>query len=205
MASSIDIAIPPIGNPTTAGVRANFGYAKSEIEALQEGMAGAIEYTDIRANESIPSISLLNNVQASTQFILPSPVTAGSKVGGINYNNLTGAIEVTNAGVYVFQFMFNCVATGVVKLFYKAATLGADNVTITPFATAGRQFRFTNGDAILISIKTINYWAAGTKLIIYVTTDAVGSLTLQTTTGVPFPNGATNTLMSARYQLARLS
>jgi len=205
MASSIDIAIPPIGNPTTAAVRANFGYAKSEIEALQAGMAGAIEYTDIRASEAIPSIALQDNVQASTQFILPSPVIAGSKVGGIEYNNLTGAIEVTNAGVYVFQFMFNCVATDVVKLFYKAATLGADNVTVTPFSTAGRQFRFTNGDAILISIKTINYWAAGTKLIIYLHTDNVGALTFQTQAGVAFPNGGSNTLMSARYQLARLS
>ena len=205
MASNINIAVPQIGNPTTADVRANFGYAKTEIEALQAAQSGAIEYMDIRASEAIPSISLQNNVQASTQFILPSPVIAGSKVGGIEYNNLTGAIEVTNAGVYSFQFMLNCVATGVAKLFYKAATLGADNVTVTPFTTAGRQFRFTNGDAILVSIKTINYWAAGTKLIIYLHTDNVGALTLQTTAGVPFPNGGTNTLVSARYQLARLA
>lgn len=35
MASSIDTAIPPFGNPTTAGVRNNFSAAKNEIEHLQ--------------------------------------------------------------------------------------------------------------------------------------------------------------------------
>jgi hypothetical protein len=35
MASDIDTTQPPEGNPTTAGVRANFTSAKSEIEALQ--------------------------------------------------------------------------------------------------------------------------------------------------------------------------
>jgi hypothetical protein len=35
MSSNINTAIPPFGNPTTAGVRANFSAAKTEIEALQ--------------------------------------------------------------------------------------------------------------------------------------------------------------------------
>lgn len=205
MASNVNINVPPLGRPTTAAVRENFATIKTEIEALQSFQTGAIEYTDVRASETIPSISLQNNVQASTQFILPSPVIASSKVGGIEYDPVTGAIIMTNSGVYSFQFMFNCVATGVAKLFYKAALLGADNITITPFTTAGRQFRFTNGDAILTSIKTTNYWAAGTKLIIYLHTDNVGALTFQTTAGVPFPNGGANNLISARYQLARVA
>jgi hypothetical protein len=45
MASDIDIAIPPFGNATTAGVRANFTAAKSEIEALQNSH-GFVDYND---------------------------------------------------------------------------------------------------------------------------------------------------------------
>jgi len=39
MASSIDITKPVSGSPTTASVRDNFSYAKTEIEALQTGKA----------------------------------------------------------------------------------------------------------------------------------------------------------------------
>jgi len=100
--------------------------------------------------------------------------------------------------------MFNVVATGTGKLFYKAGLLGVDDVTVTPFTTAGRQFRYTNGDAILTSILTMNYWAAGTKLLIYLTTDNVGAISFQTQTGVGIGAGS-NLLMSARYQIARFS
>lgn len=45
MASNIDIAIPPFGNATTAGVRANFTAAKTEIEEIQ-GSQGFVDYND---------------------------------------------------------------------------------------------------------------------------------------------------------------
>lgn len=45
MASDIDAAIPPFGNATTAGVRANFAAAKAEIEELQ-GSRGFVDYND---------------------------------------------------------------------------------------------------------------------------------------------------------------
>lgn len=37
MASSIDVTKPVSVNPTTASVRANFAFAKDEIETLQTG------------------------------------------------------------------------------------------------------------------------------------------------------------------------
>jgi len=45
MASNIDVNIPPLGAPTTSGVRANFAAAKAEIEALQ-GANGFVDYND---------------------------------------------------------------------------------------------------------------------------------------------------------------
>ena len=46
MPSNIDAAIPPFGNPTTAGVRNNFAAAKAEIEAIQ-GSIGFVDYNDL--------------------------------------------------------------------------------------------------------------------------------------------------------------
>lgn len=56
MSSDIDVAIPPFGNPTTAGVRANFAAAKSEIEELQTNY-GFVDYND--SATSVTPISLL--------------------------------------------------------------------------------------------------------------------------------------------------
>lgn len=45
MSSNINTAIPPLGSPTTSGVRANFAAAKLEIEALQTAR-GFADYDD---------------------------------------------------------------------------------------------------------------------------------------------------------------
>lgn len=45
MPSNINSAIPPFGNPTTAGVRANFEAARQEIEILQRQI-GFADYND---------------------------------------------------------------------------------------------------------------------------------------------------------------
>ena len=45
MSSNIDPGLPPFGNPTTAGVRANFSSAKAEIEQLQRQI-GYADYND---------------------------------------------------------------------------------------------------------------------------------------------------------------
>jgi hypothetical protein len=45
MSSDINVAIPPLGTPTTSGVRANFAAAKAEIEELQTA-SGFVDYND---------------------------------------------------------------------------------------------------------------------------------------------------------------
>lgn len=45
MASNINVAVPPLGSPTTSGVRANFAAAKTEIEGLQTAR-GFADYDD---------------------------------------------------------------------------------------------------------------------------------------------------------------
>lgn len=56
MASGIDISIPPFGNATTAGVRANFTTAKAEIEALQTQI-GYVDYNDTATTSTPISVS----------------------------------------------------------------------------------------------------------------------------------------------------
>lgn len=56
MASDINIAIPPLGTPTTAGVRANFASAKTEIEELQTAI-GFVDYNDAATVGSPISVS----------------------------------------------------------------------------------------------------------------------------------------------------
>ena len=56
MASDIDVNIPPLGAPTTAGVRANFAAAKAEIETLQESN-GFADYNDLATGTAAISVS----------------------------------------------------------------------------------------------------------------------------------------------------
>lgn len=82
MSSNIDAAIPPLGAPTTAGVRANFAAAKLEIEALQ-GATGFADYNDALTAVTPISVSpstwtkLTNNKLGPQTKIdaLPSGVT----------------------------------------------------------------------------------------------------------------------------------
>jgi hypothetical protein len=81
MSSNIDIAIPPFGNATTAGVRANFTAAKQEIEELQKNV-GYADYNDSATSVTPISVSsntwtkLTNNkLGANTQIHLPDGIT----------------------------------------------------------------------------------------------------------------------------------
>jgi hypothetical protein len=80
MASSIDIAVPQIGNPTTADVRANFGYAKSEIEALQDrrtnsGQIKANYGTSLQVIGYTANVAKQVNIIAATASLSSSPTT----------------------------------------------------------------------------------------------------------------------------------
>jgi hypothetical protein len=56
MASDLNPAIPPLGSPTTAGVRNNFGFAKAEIEELQTAN-GFVDYNDAATGITPISVS----------------------------------------------------------------------------------------------------------------------------------------------------
>lgn len=91
--SAIDPSIPPLGAPTTAGVRANFAAAKSEIEAL-EGRIGFADYNDTATVSTPISVSantwtkLTNNkLGAYTKLALPAGIT--SLWNGSNQLDLT--------------------------------------------------------------------------------------------------------------------
>lgn len=81
MPSNINVANPPFGNPTTAGVRANFVAAKAEIEQLQQHI-GFANYSD-NATGVTPIVVPINTwtkltndtVGAGTLLKLPTGVT----------------------------------------------------------------------------------------------------------------------------------
>lgn len=81
MASNINVAIPALGTPTTAGVRGNFSAAKSEIEAIQNSQ-GYCDYNDTATTTTPISLTsgvwtkLTNNkLGAQTRSVLPTGVT----------------------------------------------------------------------------------------------------------------------------------
>ena len=79
MTSSIDTTKPDASAPTTASVRANFTYAKSEIEALQAKVP-----TSAAANQVI-------GVNADNTAPEAKTVTAGE---GISVTHSAGAITI---------------------------------------------------------------------------------------------------------------
>lgn len=77
MASSINTAIPPLGNPTTSGVRANFSAAKSEIEELQNRRNNSGQ---IKANygTSLQVVNFTANVAKQINIVGGSPTLSSS-------------------------------------------------------------------------------------------------------------------------------
>lgn len=88
MASNIDAAVPPFGNATTAGVRANFAAAKAEIEALQQGVLDGVivpesEGVGIRVDQTTPTFpwrDLIGDVTPKSTG--PGSPTLGAWRGG---------------------------------------------------------------------------------------------------------------------------
>jgi hypothetical protein len=81
MSSNIDPLIPPFGNPTTAGVRANFQAAADEIDALQKQI-GFADYNDTATTSTPINVTastwtkLTNNtLGVNTLRALPSGIT----------------------------------------------------------------------------------------------------------------------------------
>lgn len=97
MGSNIDPSFPIEVNPTTASVRQNFGYAKSEIEALQGAITGvgvdlanfvtAAQLVDARAgvlsfNADVPLQAAIDQAAALASYVNNnSPVTVSIPAG----------------------------------------------------------------------------------------------------------------------------
>lgn len=99
MSSNINTAIPPLGNATTAGVRANFAVAKTEIEVLQNSF-GFVDYAD--SATAVTPISLAaatwtnltnNKLGAQTLVKLPPDV-------GVLWNSSTNRFDFSTLPLY---------------------------------------------------------------------------------------------------------
>jgi hypothetical protein len=99
MSSNINAAVPPFGNPTTAGVRANFLAAKNEIEAMQTAF-GYVDYAD--AETLITPLSLTANVWRKLTNDTLGPFTKTSRLpAGVTsiWNPATDQFDFTDLPV----------------------------------------------------------------------------------------------------------
>lgn len=169
MASDINVAVPPLGNATTAGVRANFAAAKAEIESLQRQI-GFVDY-----NDSATAVTPIN-VVASTWTKLtnnklgPYSVTNAMPEGVTNlWNAVTNQLVLTELPVKaMLEFRADIVVT----------TTGANQVVKSELALA-------IGDAIAFSLPTneMTFKAAGAHNILANIPFYIGSLPVKTNPG----------------------
>ena len=101
MSSNIDTAIPPFGNPTTAGVRNNFSAAKEEIESLQTAKV-------IRIQHFNDSLKVFQQITASNT---PQVIDFNSQLfnnGGIyTFDEANNEIEFSESGWYSASISFH--------------------------------------------------------------------------------------------------
>lgn len=168
MASSIDSAVPPFGNATTAGVRANFIAAKSEIEELQ-AQAGYVDYNDTATAGTPIAVSastwtkLTNNkLGANSQSHLPNGITD-------LWNSGTNQLSLTECPVRtMLEFRADIEVT----------TTAANQVVKNEIALA-------IGDAIAFSLPSneLNFKTAGTRRVLVSIPFYIGSLPVKNNPG----------------------
>lgn len=104
MASDIDVAVPPFGNATTAGVRANFAAAKAEIEDLQR--AYVLRLGSINELSEIFQQCTVNDVGQPVQFntqLFNNPPAA------FTWDSVNHEIVIEQAGWYSWALAFHIV------------------------------------------------------------------------------------------------
>jgi hypothetical protein len=99
MSSNIDTAIPPLGAPTTAGVRGNFAAAKLEIEELQT-RTGFADYDD-NATVTAPLALTANVWRKMTNDALGANTRTSTLPSGITtlWNTSTNQFTFTQVPV----------------------------------------------------------------------------------------------------------
>lgn len=99
MSSNIDTAIPPFGNATTAGVRANFAAAKAEIEALQRQI-GFVDYNDAATGVSPLSVAPSTWTKLTNDKLGPNTKIDALPAGVTNlWNSTTNQLVLTELPV----------------------------------------------------------------------------------------------------------
>lgn len=119
MSSNINAAIPPFGNPTTAGVRANFAAAKTEIEALQSAF-GYVDLSD--AETAITPLTLTANVWRKLTNDTLGPFTKVDRYPA-------GVTSIWNPATDQFDFTDLPVNSNVRLRPHLSLTTGANNLT----------------------------------------------------------------------------
>jgi len=98
MASNINVSIPPLGNPTTSGVRGNFSAAKMEIEELQAAHVLRLAYR----NETVEGF------QQCVTSDTPQVVTFNTEVfnhpsGAFTWDSVNSELVIIDPGWYMWH------------------------------------------------------------------------------------------------------
>ncbi|CAB4197658.1 hypothetical protein UFOVP1309_27 [uncultured Caudovirales phage] len=127
MSSNINSAIPPLGTPTTSGVRANFAAAKLEIEGLQTAR-GFADYDD-NATVSAPLALVANTWKKMTNDTLGVNTRTDALPSGIT--------SVWNPSTNQFVFTEIPIDSTLDGRFDFIVTTNANNLTIDLSAFVG--------------------------------------------------------------------
>ncbi len=101
MASNIDTAIPPFGNPTTAGVRQNFVAAKEEIEDLQTAKVLRLQHVN-------DSVKTLQQITASnTQQVIIFNQELFNNGGIYTFDSINNEVVFAEPGWYQASINFH--------------------------------------------------------------------------------------------------
>lgn len=99
MASNINVAVPPFGNATTAGVRENFATTKAEIESLQTQI-GFADYNDAATGVTPINVGVTTWVKLTNDKLGPNTKTDALPSGVTNlWNNVTNQLVLTELPV----------------------------------------------------------------------------------------------------------
>ena len=143
MASDINVAIPPLGNPTTSGVRNNFSAAKSEIEELQTSRC-------IRLQHVSESVEVFQQCAVSdTQQIIQFNQELFNNGGVFMYDNLLHEVTIMEPGYYCVLVNFQVVRklTGTLADFIIHAELKPPAGSFTDFPGSARIMSISGAEA----------------------------------------------------------
>lgn len=143
MPSNINPAVPPLGNATTSGVRANFAAAKAEIELLQTARA-------IRVQHVSEALDVFQRINANnTQQVIAFNEVLFNNGGVFNWDAPNNELEFLEAGYYAAVINFQVVRkiTGAAADFNIHAELKPPAGAFTDFPGSSRYITLDGAQA----------------------------------------------------------